>query len=137
KPAPAVGWALGVERVLELIKESGNSIPALTPDAYAVIPDAACLPVVMPVLQRLRESGVSIQMHAGATVDGMGSMKSQFKKADASGARFALIFGETELAQGCVAVKPLRGDKTDTAVAQALQPLVDVPLWAHTLRLQA
>ena len=61
-------------------------------------------------------------------------MKSQFKKADGSGARFALIFGATELAGGCVAVKSLRGDKTEAAQAQTLQPLDNVLAWAHTLR---
>ena len=73
-------------------------------------------------------------MHAGASADGMGSMKTQFKKADASGARFALIFGSTELAQNCVAVKSLRGDK-DAAVdqIQLLQPLDRVADWANTL----
>ena len=50
-------------------------------------------------------------MHASTTLDGMGSMKSQFKRADSSGARFALIFGAAELAEGRVAVKPLRGEK--------------------------
>jgi histidyl-tRNA synthetase len=44
KPAPAVGWAIGVERVLELLKEQGTAVPASTPDAYAVVPDAAAMP---------------------------------------------------------------------------------------------
>ena len=65
------------------------------------------LPVAMKTLQALRAAGVSVQMHAGAA-EGMGSMKSQFKKADASGARYALIFGADELAQGMVTVKSLR-----------------------------
>ena len=138
KPAPAVGWALGVERVLELIKEQGAQIPMPVPDAYAVIPEASSLPVVLKVLQQLRAVGVSIQMHAGGSLDGMGSMKSQFKKADASGAHFALIFGSTELEQGCVALKPLRssieGGKNEVAQAQTLYPLDDVAAWAHNLR---
>ena len=138
KPAPAVGWALGVERVLELIKEQGAQIPMPVPDAYAVIPEASSLPVVLKVLQQLRAVGVSIQMHAGGSLDGMGSMKSQFKKADASGAHFALIFGSAELEQGCVALKPLRssieGGKNEVAQAQTLYPLDDVAAWAHNLR---
>ena len=133
KPAPAVGWALGVERVLELLKESGEAIPALVPDVYAVVPDAAALPAAMQVLQQLRAAGVSVQMHAGATADGMGSMKSQFKKADASGARFALVFGASELEQGSVAVKQLRGERSDVSASQSLQPLNDVASWAHLL----
>ena len=137
KPAPAVGWALGVERVLELIKGQGTQIPTLAPDAYAVIPDASGLPVVLKVLQQLRAAGVSVQMHAGSSLDGMGSMKSQFKKADASSARYALIFGSAELEQGCVALKPLRlpieTDKNEPPQVQTLCPLGDVASWAHKL----
>lgn len=134
KAAPAVGWALGVERVLELLREQGASIAMPVSDAYAVIPDAAALPIVLRTLQALRLAGVSVQMHAGASAEGMGSMKSQFKKADGSGARFALIFGAAELAQGCVAVKPLRGEKATAAQVQTLQRLDDVGAWAHNLR---
>ena len=139
KPAPAVGWALGVERVLELIKEQGNPIPMPVPDAYAVIPEIAALSIALKVLQQLRALGISVQMHSGATLDGMGSMKSQFKKADSSGARFALIFGPTELEQGCVAVKPLRAQadagkiEVDKTEAQTLHKLGDVASWAHQL----
>ena len=133
KPAPAVGWALGVERVLELLQESGQAVPPLAPDAYAVVPDAAALPLALRTLQTLRAAGVSVQMHASSGGDGMGSMKSQFKKADASGARFALIFGETELASGCVAVKPLRAVKAEGASEQTLHPLADATAWASVL----
>ena len=133
KPAPAVGWALGVERVLELLQESGQAVPPLAPDAYAVVPDAAALPLALRTLQTLRAAGVSVQMHASSGADGMGSMKSQFKKADASGARFALIFGETELASGCVAVKPLRAGKAEAASEQILHPLADAAAWAPVL----
>ncbi|MES2191051.1 MAG: histidine--tRNA ligase [Pseudomonadota bacterium] len=134
KAAPAVGWALGVERVLELVREQGEAVPPLTPDVYAVIPDAIALPAAMSALTELRSAGVSVQMHAGASAEGMGSMKSQFKKANSSGARFALIFGSAELADGCVAVKSLRGEKTDPAQGQVLQRLNDVASWARTLK---
>jgi len=134
KAAPAVGWALGMERILELLKEQGKLPEQPVPDAYAVVPDAAALPLVMKLLRALRQQGVNVLMHAGGA-EGMGSMKSQFKKADASGARFALIFGEQELAQGMVAVKPLRGAREgEGAAAQALQPLADATRWAHSLR---
>lgn len=140
KAAPAVGWALGVERVLELIKEQGSEVPLPAPDAYAVIPDASALPTVLKVLQQLRLAGVSVQMHSGLSLDGMGSMKSQFKKADSSGAKFALIFGAAEMEQGCVALKPLRGafagDKNEAAQAQTLHRLDDVASWAQALGCQ-
>jgi len=107
KPAPAVGWALGVERVLELLKEQ-DLLPAAThADVYAIVPDAAAMPVVFEALHALRGQGVSVQMHAGAS-EGLGSMKSQFKKADNSGARYALIFGADELARQEVTWKSLR-----------------------------
>ena len=128
KPAPAVGWALGVERVLELVKERGTQIPVPAPDAYAVVPDAAAMPLVLRSLQALRAAGVSVQMHASSG-EGMGSMKSQFKKADASGARYALIFGTDELAQGLVTVKSLR----DGSGAQVQQPLAEPAGWAASL----
>ena len=129
KPAPAVGWALGVERVLELIKEQGEALDAPVPDVYAIIPDAAALPLAIKTLQVLRAAGVSAQMHAG-TGQGMGSMKSQFKKADASGAAFGLIFGADELARGEVTVKSLR----DGQGVQRTERLDAVPDWAASLK---
>ena len=133
KAAPAVGWALGMERILELLKSQGCLPADPVPDAYAVVPEAASMPQVMPVLRELRAMGVNVQMHA-ATAQGMGSMKSQFKKADGSGARVALIFGADELAQGQVAVKPLRADEGGSAPAQTLQPLSGVAQWGPALR---
>ncbi|MBT2321462.1 histidine--tRNA ligase [Variovorax paradoxus] len=129
KPAPAVGWAIGVERVLELLKEQDTAIPVPAPDAYAVVPDAAAMPIALRTLQQLREAGVRVQMHA-ATADGLGSFKSQFKKADASGARYALVFGADELARGELTVKALR----DGSGAQAARPLAELPAWAATLQ---
>jgi histidyl-tRNA synthetase len=123
KAAPAVGWALGVERVLELLKEQGIEVPALVPDVYAVIPDTEALGAAMQLIQALRAQGVAVQMHAAPVAgEGMGSFKSQFKKADASGARYALIFGADELAQGKVALKALRsaGGAQESAAQQLL-----------------
>jgi histidyl-tRNA synthetase len=132
KPAPAVGWAIGVERVLDLMKEQGTPIPAPVPDVYAVVPDVEAMPVALRTLQQLRDAGVRAQMHA-ATVDGLGSFKSQFKKADASGATYALIFGADELARGEVTVKALR----DGTGAQTARPLAELAAWAATLQSSA
>ena len=129
KPAPAVGWGLGIERVLALLEDSGATVPAAVPDVYAVVPDAAALPQVIATLELLRAQGVTVQMHAGSK-EGQGSFKSQFKKADASGARHALIFGADELAQGMVTVKPLR----DAAAAQVQRPLAELASWGAGLR---
>ena len=129
KPAPGVGWAMGVERVLELLKEQ-NLLPEVpVPDAYAVIPDMASLPVAMQAIQQLRMAGVAVQMHASATAE-LGSFKSQFKKADGSGARYALVFGADEVAEGCVTVKSLR----DGAGAQVKKPLAEIAQWANSLQ---
>ena len=134
KPAPAVGWALGVERVLELIKEEGASNEPSAPDAYAVVPEASALPIVLKTLQALRSTGIKVQMHASTASDAVDSMKSQFKRADASGARYALIFGATELAEGNVAVKPLRLEPAGSRPIQTLQQLDGVTAWAEMLR---
>ncbi|WP_415796088.1 histidine--tRNA ligase [Comamonas aquatilis] len=132
KSAPAVGWGMGVERVLEVLKEIGAEIPQPAADVYAIIPDASALPQVFQTAHQLRSRGVAVQMHAaaGGSVEGMGSMKSQFKKADGSGARFALIFGADELAQGKVTVKSLR----DGEGQQMQQSLAEVAQWAHSLK---
>jgi histidyl-tRNA synthetase len=129
KPAAAVGWAMGVERVLELLKEQGLHTAGPSLDAYAIVPDVQILPKAMACIQQLRSAGVCVLMHASGP-EGMASMKSQFKKADASGARFALVFGHEEIANGLVTVKALR----DGNIAQVTQPL-DLPvLWAKSLQ---
>jgi histidyl-tRNA synthetase len=129
KPAPAVGWALGVERVLELLREQGHGPRPLVPDVYAVIPDRNSLPFALKTLQTLRALGVSAQMHA-ASGEGMGSMKAQFKKADASAARFALVFGVEEVARGEVIVKSLRDGRGE----QTSRPVSELSAWAQTLQ---
>ncbi len=128
KPAPGVGFGLGIERLLLLLEAVVPPAPAAVPDAYAVVPDSETAPLVLPVLEQLRASGLSVLMHAGG-----GSMKSQFKRADASGARVALIFGADELAAGQVAVKPLR-QADGSGAAQQLLPLSNAAEWAQTLR---
>ena len=129
KPAPAVGWALGVDRVLELIKEQGLGTVVEPLDAYAIVPDVFALPLVLQTLQSLRAVGISVQMHA-SSAEGMGSMKSQFKRADASGAHYALIFGADEIAKNQLTVKSLR----DGSGAQVAQSLADIADWAPTLQ---
>ena len=124
-----MGFGLGIERLLLLIQELGLPVPDSAPDAYAVIGDTSALPQALQTIEALRDTGLSVQMHAAGAA-GLGSMKSQFKKADASGARFALVFAGNELAQGMVAVKPLR----QVDAGQVLRPLGDVAGWAGDLR---
>lgn len=133
KPAPAVGWALGVERVLELLKEQGLGPTAVAADAYAVVPQVENVAQAVHTLQQLRKHGVRVQMHSPAnSAEGMGSIKSQFKRADASGAAFALVFGPDELARECIMVKSLR----DGAGEQVERPLAKLSEWATTLQSQ-
>lgn len=132
KPAPAVGWALGIERVLELLKVQHRLPAAPTPDAYAVIPHTQGMDQVMQTLRVLRQQGVTVHMQASGP-EGMPSMKSQFKKADASGARFALVFGADELAAGQVAIKSLREGAAPMA-QQISMPLSEAAAWAAQLR---
>lgn len=129
RPAPAVGWALGVERVLELLKELGSEEHKLVPDVYAIVPETKFFPAAMAALQQLRTLGVSVQMHPSAG-DEMGSIKSQFKKADASGSHYALVFGADEMARGSVVVKALR----DGSGEQVERPLADISHWAGSLQ---
>jgi histidyl-tRNA synthetase len=125
KPTPAVGWGMGIERMLLLLEAAKIAAPAQAPDVYAVIPEALALPKALPAIEALRAAGVAVVMHAGG-----GSMKAQFKRADASGAAHALIFGDDELARGEVAVKPLR----DPQAAQFNRTLANAAAWAHELR---
>jgi len=130
KPTPAIGFGLGIERLLLLVQELKLPLPNSALHVFAVIPDAAAMPRAMAAIETLRATGVAVQMNAAGR-DGLGSMKAQFRKADASGARYALVFGADELTQGMVTVKPLRAGG---AVAQWLRPLADAAGWAHELR---
>ncbi|MGZ9031298.1 MAG: histidine--tRNA ligase [Burkholderiaceae bacterium] len=104
RPSPSCGYAMGVERVIELLKEAGSVEPAGAADVYVAHQGGATAAEAFVVAERLRDAGLDAVYHAGE-----GSLKSQMKKADASGAEFAVIVGETELAQGSVALKALRG----------------------------
>ena len=129
KPTPAVGWALGVDRVLELAKTAGLIGTDAPLDAYAIVTDVSAMSLVLSTLQSLRNFGISVQMHT-SSVDGMGSMKSQFKRADNSGARYALIFGHDEILAGTVTIKPLR----DIYASQVSHPLTNLAAWVSTLQ---
>jgi histidyl-tRNA synthetase len=127
KPAPGIGFASGLERVLLLLAEVGAAPPTAGPDAYAIVPNAASMPRAMAAVEALRAAGCSVVLHAGG-----GSMKSQFKRADACGAVHALVFGDDELAQGIVSVKPLRAGETPGL--QHTRPIAGIAEWAHELR---
>ena len=100
KPAPAVGLGLGVERVLRTGEGAGTPVPCRCPTPMPSCPTAAACPR-LPVLQRCARPAAASRCTPRPTA---GSMKSQFKKADASGARYALIFGADD-GSGMVTVK--------------------------------
>jgi histidyl-tRNA synthetase len=129
KPAPAIGWAMGVERVIELLREQKLLPTEPHPDVYAIVGEAKDLPQVLVHLQTLRAAGLSVQMHASPRTE-WSNMKAQFKKADSSGATYALIFGPEELQQGVVARKPLRDGKQ----AQDTIALDNLAQWASHLQ---
>jgi histidyl-tRNA synthetase len=103
RPAPACGFAMGVERLLALMQESGTEPPRSRPDVYLVHQGEQAGAWAARVAEDLRERGLSVILHCGG-----GGFKSQMKKADASGALAAVIIGDDEAQAGEVSVKPLR-----------------------------
>ena len=103
KPTPACGFAMGVERLIALIKESGGEPAALAPDVYFVHQGEAASRLAFRVAEGLRDQGINVLLHCGG-----GSFKSQMKKADGSGAAFAVIIGDDEALTGEAQLKPLR-----------------------------
>ncbi|MDW3712984.1 MULTISPECIES: histidine--tRNA ligase [unclassified Pseudomonas] len=116
KPTPGVGFAMGVERLV-LLLETLDLVPAeLNAPAHAFIcafGEPAEL-AALALAERLRDAVPGLRMLVNS---GAGSFKSQFKKADKSGARFALILGEDELANRVVGFKPLRDDSEQQNIA--------------------
>ncbi len=103
KPAPACGFAMGVERLLALLEECAFQAPRVAPDVYLVHQGEEASKFAMAAAEQLRDQGLHVLLHCGG-----GSFKSQMKKADASGARYALIVGDDEAGAGEVSLKPLR-----------------------------
>lgn len=114
KAAPACGYAMGVERLLALMLDVGGNPPADVPDVYLVNVGEAASRFAQQAGETLRDAGFNVVLHGGG-----GSFKSQMKKADASGARFAMIIGDDEALAGEVTIKPLRGDGEQQRVALA------------------
>jgi histidyl-tRNA synthetase len=110
KPSPSCGFAIGIERLLELMRETGEVDPVAACDVYVVHQGDALERLAFGVAEGLRSAGLDVVMHAGG-----GSFKSQFKRADASGAEFAVVIGEDEAAAGKATVKSLRGAGGDAA----------------------
>ena len=114
KPAPACGFALGVERLLALLRD--GAVRPL-PDVYLVRQGVTAGRFGARVAEQLRDGGLSVVLHCGE-----GSFKSQLRRADASGARYAVIVGDDEANAGAVSVKPLReaAQQVRASVSEAL-----------------
>ncbi|MXS85609.1 histidine--tRNA ligase [Nitrosomonas sp. HPC101] len=103
KPAPACGFAMGIERILSLISETGTAEIRFVPDVYVVHQGDTAAEFSWKVAESLRDEGFKVVRHSGG-----GNFKAQMKKADASGARFAAIIGNDEAEAGQVSIKSLR-----------------------------
>ncbi len=103
KSTPACGFAMGVERLIALIKESGGEPAAPAPDVYVVHQGDEAARLAFRVAEGLRNEGIDVLLHCGG-----GSFKSQMKKADSSGATFAVVIGDDEAATGEAQLKALR-----------------------------
>lgn len=109
KSAPACGFAMGVERLIALVRESGGEPAVQGVDVYLVHQGAAASRLAPRVAEGLRDQGIDVLFHCGG-----GSFKSQMKKADASGASFAVIIGDDEAEAGEVTFKPLREENAQS-----------------------
>jgi histidyl-tRNA synthetase len=114
RPTPAVGFAMGLERLVELMTD--GAAPGEPPaDVYVVVGSPALEIEAVALSEQLRDAlpGLRLSLHCGG-----GSLKSQFKRADRSGAELALVLGEAEWARGAVAIKPLRATGEQSEVAR-------------------
>jgi len=103
RPTPACGFALGVERLLELVRAAGGEPRPVSPEVYLVHQGAAATRLAFRVAEGLRDSALDVVLDCAG-----GSFKAQMKRADASGARYAVIIGDDEAGAGEVTLKFLR-----------------------------
>ena len=126
KPAPGCGFAIGVERVIELLRETGAQADRAACDVYVLHQGGGTLLAALRAAEGLRDAGLEVILHAGEA-----SLKSQMKRADASGAEYAVIVGEAEAAEGKAMVKALRA--ADAAAPFAQQRAVALAELGETL----
>ncbi len=114
RATPAIGWAMGIERFVALYEACGGETPAADADVYIAAFGEGTLERAFVLAEELRDTvaGIRVELNLGG-----GSFKSQMKRADKSGAEFALILGEQELADGCIGIKPLRSTGEQISVA--------------------
>ena len=112
KPTPAIGFALGLERLIELLTLQESPVVATSPQIYVAQATADKTKTVLTLAEALRARGLRVEMHCGG-----GNLGNQLKRADRSGARFALIVGQPEQAANAVIVKDLRQAEPQQPVA--------------------
>ena len=120
KPTPGCGFGIGVERTLLLLQDA--AVPRTAPDVYLVRQGALAQRYGARAAEQLRDAGLTVVLHAGG-----GNFGAQMKKADASGARYAVIVGDDEASAGEVSVKPLR----DSAQQQKRVPVATAVSWIN------
>ena len=113
RPTAAIGWAMGIERLVALYEACGGETPSRDADVYIAAFGDGTLERGFALAEELRDriDGIRVEVNLGG-----GSFKSQMKRADKSNASFALVLGEQELADGCIGVKPLRSDDEQETV---------------------
>lgn len=120
KPTPGCGYAMGVERLIALIRDMGGNPAPAGVDVYFVHQGEAASRLAPRVAERLRDQSIDVLFHCGG-----GSFKAQMKKADASGAHFAVIIGDDEAAAGEVTLKYLRETSADGETGRQQRVAVD------------
>ena len=120
KPAPACGFAMGIERLLALLQEDGMALPKAEVDVYVVHQGELADRLASKVAEQLRDDRLRVLLHCGG-----GSFKSQMKKADASGAAVAVVIGDDEAQAGEVSVKPMQGGEQVRVSVQNLAATVN------------
>jgi len=117
KPAPACGFAMGVERLIALLKEEhgaeAEQAARAAPDVYVLHQGETAQRPAFRAAEALRGAGYDVLFHCGG-----GSFKSQMKRADASGAQVAVIIGDDEAREGSASLKPLREDVPQKRIPQ-------------------
>jgi histidyl-tRNA synthetase len=116
RATPAIGWALGIERLVELYRLANEDAAPVGPDAYLVAVGEAAQARALTLAEELRDQDPELRIEVNC---GGGSFKSQFKRADKSGAVLALILGDDELRAGQLGIKPLRADSDQQTVEWA------------------
>jgi histidyl-tRNA synthetase len=116
RPTPAIGWAMGIERFVALYEACGGEPPGTVPDVYLVAVGAGTQARAFGLAEELRDevAGIRVELNLGG-----GSFKSQMKRADKSGATWALVLGEQELSEDRIGLKPLRSSDEQESIPLA------------------